>query len=508
MDVFNRALESIRRLWGNLTVSQRVLLGASAALMALLLVWGSAVTAGDAWVRVVGHEVTDPERADVLKRLQQSNQRYEVRDRDIYVPKQDADRVVLDLAGEGTLSDRAVWQFLAESDIIATKWQLEKRFQVALQQKLEMMVRKMDVVRNASVQISPASEAKQLGFTGPQASASVQVELQPGRTLEDHQVMAIAGLVAAAVGGGLQRDQVLIADTHGVPYHVLKENSSAAAAIDHRRYEQQIENTIRNDILHNLKSARVVVRVTARNTDIERVSIKRTNPKIYDEEDRKRTDKSKAGAAPSGIKGEGNLPQTSEGALTGRDELEQESRAKTAFDEDHVNTKDPAGMIEKVTVGVLYPIDTDKEGKELEGQLTLEQVKDFVMAAAGPKADADSVKIALVKTRRPEPIAIPGFAERAAEWLQAKWTTLALIALAFFGVLVMLRIARGALARNTFEEIQSLSTQMTERLEGTGPVETVGAEDAIGKVKQGIREIVLRNPGAAGGSLKQFMAGK
>ncbi|MBI3858514.1 MAG: hypothetical protein HY293_22750, partial [Planctomycetes bacterium] len=61
MESLKRALEQIWRMWANFTATQRVVLSAAAALMALLLLWGSASTA-ESWVRVAGPEVDQSTR--------------------------------------------------------------------------------------------------------------------------------------------------------------------------------------------------------------------------------------------------------------------------------------------------------------------------------------------------------------------------------------------------------------------------------------------------------------
>src|SRR6185503_93747 len=102
MESLKRALESIGRMWATLSATQRVIIGAAALLMFVLLVVSSTSTTS-AWVRVAGPELDATKRANILKKLQERNQKHEVRGSEILVPKEDADRIVLDLAGEGSL---------------------------------------------------------------------------------------------------------------------------------------------------------------------------------------------------------------------------------------------------------------------------------------------------------------------------------------------------------------------------------------------------------------------
>ena len=327
MDVLKRALESIQRMWGNLTPSQRIVMGALAATVAVVIAWGSAAGVGDNLVRVVGHEIPDAERGDVLKKLQEKNIKYEVRNLDIYVAREQAEQVVLELAGEGVMSDRAVWGFLDASDIVASKWQLEKRYQVALQRKLEGMIRKIEGVRNAGVVLSPASEAQQLGFRdGAKASAAVQVELQTGAVFVPKQAKAVAGLVARAVPG-LDPDRVHIMDTKGFAYHVPRETGSLAGSDGLRALESELETDIKAKITELFPMARVVVRAVADGVDKVMEEKKHTKPQARETEERKRVEKSRPAGGLGGIKGESNLrPETAEGAA--HEDTETESREK------------------------------------------------------------------------------------------------------------------------------------------------------------------------------------
>src|SRR5688572_25430418 len=166
MDIVTRSADSVKRLWGSLNGPQRLVLALSVVLMIGLLMWGSGSAAGDPWQKVAGHEVSDAERGEILKSLAKKQIPYDVQGGEIRVRRAQADKVVLELAGEGVLTEKAMWAWLESSDVFATKWDKEKRYQIALQRKLEFMIRNVEGVDNASVQISQASEAQQIGFQG------------------------------------------------------------------------------------------------------------------------------------------------------------------------------------------------------------------------------------------------------------------------------------------------------------------------------------------------------
>ncbi len=496
MDVFKRALDTIRRTWGTLGTSQKVLLSASAVAMVLLLVWGSTAATAQAWTKVAGSDLRVEERDAVQKRLQEKNVRHEVRNLEIYVPREHADAVILELAGEGVISDQAVWKFLESESIFVSKWQLEKRFQVALQRRLELMVRRVDAVRNAAVQISPGSEARELGFAhGSKASASVVVELHPGKSLTRPNVVAIAGLVARAVPG-LDSDRVHLMDTRGNVHRVPRMDGPVASG-EIRDIEARLEAEIEEKILRVFPTSRTFVRVIAKASEVRTREKKfgKQVPRV--EESRDRVIKSEPAGGPGGIKGESSaVPERAAGGR--QDEKESESRTDNHVDVKETEQIDPMGVVESITVGVLIP-------KEPDDPITPEQAKDMIQKAVGKQAEANGVSVVLVPTKKPEAIPPVPLPEKALAWLSANWTTPLLALFALVAIVVMARIVRGAMARSGLEEIQALQAALAE---GVGGVEAPAAEGEVGRVKQGLRDMIGRNPAHAAAALKQMMAGK
>src|SRR6185503_253741 len=147
-------------------------------------------------VRVAGAEVDASTRSTIIKKLQERNQKHEVRGTEILVPRQDADRIVLELAGEGAISDDAMGKFLETNNIFMSSKDKEALYKQALEKKLASMIRGVELVRNARVVITQGSKSDQLFFEGHRATASVKVELQEGSKLSTKNVVAIANLVA------------------------------------------------------------------------------------------------------------------------------------------------------------------------------------------------------------------------------------------------------------------------------------------------------------------------
>ncbi len=502
MDILSRGLESIKRLWAALSGPQKLTLSVAAAVMVALLMWGSAAGAGDAWQKVVGAEVDDAQRAEVLKSLAKKNVLYEVRGPDILVRKTEADRVVMELAGDGALSNQAMWEWLKSSDVFATKWDKEKRYQIALQRKLEYMIRGIDGVRNASVQITGASEAQQLGFQGPGASASVQVELKPNAALSKPHVAAIVGLVAHAVPG-LDRDRVHLADTQGRPYRIPKADGGFGGA-SLLEIEADLEDRVKGKITDLFPSARVVIRAFARakseTTDATKYDAR---PVATFTKERKVVKKPSAAGGSGPAKGEEALAPAA--APSQENETEIEEHAVVGQTKTHL--VDPAGQIERITVGVLLPVLADAAGKPVGKSPPLEEIRKLAVAASGAKPE--DVSVVALETRAPEPIAAVPAAERAFEWLAANWSKIAIAALAFLALVLVARAIRGALPAGEIEEIRAITSRLGESLaapgeRAAGPLAPGGD---LAAVRQNIRDVVQRSPAEAASTLKSWVAG-
>jgi flagellar biosynthesis/type III secretory pathway M-ring protein FliF/YscJ len=182
------------------------------------------------------------------------------------------------------------------------------------------------------------------------------------------------------------------------------------------------------------------------------------------------------------MKGEGSVTQIP-------DKTEQDSRIKNIFDESTKTVRDPAGSIDRVTIGVLIPVEVSADNREMgEAEKQLPKYKEWVLKVAGPQARDEDVSVQLIPSRRPEQLAGASAMERAMEWLSATWTAIAIFVLAFSGLLVIVRVVRAATVG--------------------GAVEKPGEITEAGRLQQGIKAMIGKNPAGVAGSLKAFMGGK
>jgi flagellar biosynthesis/type III secretory pathway M-ring protein FliF/YscJ len=498
MESLKRALESVGRMWSTLSATQRVILGAAAALMVVLLVVGSLGTT-QSWVRVAGPEIDASKRSGIIAKLQERNQKYDLRGSEIFVPKEEADRIVFELAGDGAMNDDAIWKFLESSDPFLGRKEKDLRYKRALEQKLSAMIRRGDFIRNASVVITLGSDSNRIGFEGSRAKASVQVEIQDGAKLTSKHVMAIANLVSKAVEG-LDPDQVVITDNKLNSYALPKSDGNASLAQIWREYERDMEMDIQNRIKEAFRTASVMVRITAKNSKQKIERVQNSNPRPEEEHERKVT-KGPLAAPSQPLKGESVAPPQPEG---GR-ENEQELRTRNRFDVLKEEIENPAGRIEKISIGVLIPVEVGADGKELaDAEKQKSTILEWVRMAAD--APVNSVSVSFIPSKRPEPVqaaATPG----AVDWFGANWPKLVLGILVLASIGGILRTIQRAGTQETVEELQALTTALTEEREAAVEFGAPGETD-LGRLKQGLQEMVGRNPQSVAASLKSFMSGR
>jgi flagellar M-ring protein FliF len=503
MESLKRALEQIGRMWAGLGATQRVVLSAGAVIMAVLLIFGS-VSTTESWVRVAG---PDADGGAILKKLQERSQKHEVRGDGIYVPKADANRVVMDLRGEGSMSDGDLWKFLDQPNILATRWDKEKRLQMAVQSRIEGMIRSIDGVQDAHLMINPGSTNFQSGFFGPKPSAAVTVKLRDGMTLNQKNVQAIAGLVARSVTG-VEEDLVHIVDGRGNAYRARKADDNARDVADIREYERVEESRILTSIKDAFSSITssgisVVVRIKATTKSSDTESVVHDKPVVIESDEENRTVRKGDDASVGVRKGPDAEPAA---PSSGGAETFKRVHEKNVVGSTKKTERNPAGDIERITVGVLIPVE---EGPRLaEAQRNLPALQNFVLKAAGPQARAEDVSVQLIPTKPMEVAAAAvETSGAAATWIAANWIKVLLGAFAFVAFVVIVRVIQTNSAKDTVEELQALTTALSETREAQGELGLPGEGD-VTRLKQGLQDMVGRNPEGVAASLKSFMSGR
>ena len=187
-------------------------LAASVALGFYVVLWSK-----DPAYRMLYSHLSDRDAATVTQTLQQANIKYRV-DPETGALLVEGDKIHqarMALAASGFAADGELgFELLDKEQGFGTSQFMQTaRYQRALEGELARTVTSLAVVRSARVHLALPRQSTFIRDKR-EASASVFVELLPGRSLESGQVQAIVNLVANSVPN-LKREQVTVVDQQG-----------------------------------------------------------------------------------------------------------------------------------------------------------------------------------------------------------------------------------------------------------------------------------------------------
>jgi flagellar M-ring protein FliF len=211
--------KNLAALWKGLSAQRKVSLVAS-FLLSLAVLCGVVYLASKPKLTLLYGGMAPADAAKVVEYLESKKITYDVSDggRAIMVPSAQVYSVRMGLATQGipTMSDGGVgFELFDKPTFGMSDFMQRANYYRALQGELARTIRQLDEVANARVLIV-VPEDKLFGqdHQVAGAKASVFIQLQPGRSLNDSQVRAIRFLVANGVEG-LQPERVAVVDSSG-----------------------------------------------------------------------------------------------------------------------------------------------------------------------------------------------------------------------------------------------------------------------------------------------------
>ena len=189
------------------------LLAAGAVLALLALVW-AAVSAPT--YRPLFNQLADADKAAVIAALEASNYRSRVDPATgaVEVPEGDVAAARIMLAGQGLPKATPTgYSLIGDIPLGASRAVEGARLKASQEAELAASIAAIDGVASASVHLAPGEESVFVRDRTP-PSASVFVQLQPGRALGEAQVRAVVHLVASSVAG-LATERVSVVDQSG-----------------------------------------------------------------------------------------------------------------------------------------------------------------------------------------------------------------------------------------------------------------------------------------------------
>lgn len=255
--------EKLKGLWaktkeklsGLKKISKKVWIAIAVAIVALIAVLTVVLYNRPYATLVTG--VSSDEAASILSFLNsQGVTDYKIENNDtILVPAGQEANLKARILMEGYLQTGFAYSsYYDKIGALSTEAERNQAFLIALQEKLEAVIRCFDNVRAAYVQITPGEDRGYVLDSGNvvNASASVTLEMMGTAQLSSEQASAIRDLVSRSVQG-LSIESISIVDTRGNNY-----NSSVDPTADSEssalkfRLEQEQENKVRTEVMQAL----------------------------------------------------------------------------------------------------------------------------------------------------------------------------------------------------------------------------------------------------------------
>ncbi len=309
MAFWDTGLGQVRDLWSGLTAAQRaVLLGVTLGLfvgLGALLFWAGTPEYG---VLYAGLPLEDA--ADVAEQLRADGVpfRLEGGGRTVLVPADKVYDLRLSLAGQGIPKGGVVgFEIFDRSGFGMTDFAQKVNYTRALEGELTRTIRGLDGVDGVRVHLV-MPERRLFEAEAKPASASVVLQLRPGRRLTAKQVRGIVHLVASSVEG-LEPDGVTVVDSRGTVLYQSEGDAPAllaASQLEYKRaYEKDVERRVRELLERVTGPGGAVVRVAAE-FDFSRVQ---ETSEVYDPEavavrsEERVSENSTGPAGPAGVPG-------------------------------------------------------------------------------------------------------------------------------------------------------------------------------------------------------------
>jgi len=386
--------------------------------------------------------------AQIVQALQASGIEYKLDDNGaITVPAEKVHDARLKLAGQGLPEGDGGFAVIAKDPGFGVSQFMEgARYQHALETELARTIANLQPVEAARVHLALPRQSAFVRDRRP-PSASVFLQLKPGRRLESEQTTAIVNLVASSIPE-LEATQVTVVDQQGRllsspdshdEFAVRGKQLEMARAME-ERYTQRIEELLAPLVGPGRVRAQVVADVELSTTEEAREQYRPDSQVVRSEQTAEET--SRTGAGPQGVPGAlSNQPPTpgvalpagvpAAGAPVAQSQAAPEAAATPAppdntskqatrnyeIDRTVAYTKQPAGRLKRLTVAVL--VDNlrtpGEDGKVVETALTPEQLTNvtrLVKDAVGyDESRGDSVNVVNASFRgevteeiKPEPI--------------------------------------------------------------------------------------------------------
>ena len=372
-------------------------LAASIAIGAGIVTWSLAPD-----YRILYSGLVPEDMSEIASVLERSGIKYSLSEVNgaIMVPSSDVKQARMMLAGEGLpRGNGAGYELLAKESGFGSSHFMESiRYQRALEGELSRTIASIETVRHARVHIAIPENSSSTGKSN-KTTASVTIELFPGRNMEDSEVNAISHLVAASIPD-LEARNVTVIDQKGRMLSKAYDSADMRMTSTQLAYRKNLENyyisRIENILTPILGERAVRAQVSA---DIDFAVTEQTQekynpdiPSIRSEELVSEKTQGGSGGGTSGSKGnQSSVSGTANDDASGKTESSHSSRKtlrKYELDKTISHTRFGGSSLRRLSIAVVVNNGVIEGGADTGGEKGLSEeklasIKEVVKNAVG-----------------------------------------------------------------------------------------------------------------------------
>jgi flagellar M-ring protein FliF len=459
-NLFRNLIVQFREFYKNLTPVKRISMLVASLIVLISAIFMLVMVSGTDYVPLLT-EVPSDQTAMIVDKLRQKNIPFRIQEdgKTITVPKEllhSTQMALMTELGSGKIGQIGL-ELFDKQDFGSTSYAQRINFQRALQGELTRAINTLDAVKRSKVMLALPAKKTFLEEGAP-PTASVVVELHPGKTLSEEQVRGITFLVANSVEG-LDPEKVTVVDSRGKMLSKPQDPNSAGSAqvADMKsKMERDVEERVESILSRVVGQGKVIARVNAQLSNRHTLTTEETvDPEktalLSVQSEEEKLDGSRTN--PTGVPGaRSNLPGANDTGTVGFNQnVNKELKTQNyAVPKTVRNIKEAAGTLERLTVAVLVDGATawkkNEKGEEEEVYTprTKEEIAQFesiVRNAIGfSEVRGDSVKIENIRFTKED----FSESEKLISTLERKkimnallkWTVLALALLMFFMIVI------------------------------------------------------------------------
>ncbi len=517
-------MDQLKRLYTDLSLRQKLIAGAvtAAVLIGFALLF---ILINRPSYRTLYADLDQKDAADIVRFLKEEKVPYRLKNggTTIQVPDDKVYDIRLALASQGIPHGTSVgFEIFDKTSLGTTDFVQKVNYQRALQGELEKTISRFPEVKGVRVHIAKPKESL-FAVDKERPTASVVLELKPGRELSKSQIKGIVHLVACAVPR-LGKENVSVVDTAGNVLYEYREPASDTSAEQTRlrlAYQKRLEAYYRHKIQSMLEDAlgsnKAVVRVAAE-IDFDKVLTKedRFDPdSVAVRSEQKNLELARpdqAGGIP-GVKGglSGKLMGNTAGA-EGEDYVTKKEETTRNYEITRLQRQieGSIGTIKRLSVGVLVDGKyEEKDGKEVYVPRSEEEIDNLtqIVKVAMGFSDERGDDVSVVNLPFSAKSEGAGIVDRASEIVSKFIKPILNLVLALIFIFAILKPLLDRFVLRPSEEAAGLPGEEELALEGAGgaagelPPAFEPVPDATGE----LRELASNYPERAAALIKIWL---